>query len=260
MADRKKAGVKVESPSAEQAAGAIAAALRRQRDPARAKAVQRYFSDEIVALGVGLPAVRQLVRLHTKPLKAVWTVDDAVACCERLVQEPQIEIRTAGILVLGAFKKDLTPAVTEPAFVWLRKRFDNWALVDAMSSAVLSPLLEKHPEVERTLRAWSGDDCLWVRRAAIVTLVPFARHGRYIDLAYRLAQERLGDPEPLMHKAIGWLLREAGRTDAKRLREFLLRQGSAIPRVSLRYAIEHFPARDRAEVMGATRGTRRMGG
>lgn len=257
MADKKNNNKEAGSSSVGRVAADIIAALRKEGNPARARAVQRYFSDEIVALGVSAPTVRDLVRRQTKPLKDVWTLNDAVRCCDLLLREPQVEVRVAGILVLAAFKKDFTPALTDHAGKWLRKRLDNWALVDALSGSVMSPLLERHPDTERTLRAWSKDKCLWVRRAALVTLVPFARRGQLLDLAYRLARARLADREALMHKAVGWLLREAGRTDARRLRQFLLRHGPAIPRISLRYAIEHFSGQDRIEVMTATRGKRR---
>jgi 3-methyladenine DNA glycosylase AlkD len=249
---------KTESPTARQAAGSVVAALHKQRNSARARAVQRYFSDEIAALGVAAPTVRGLVKNQMKPLRGTWMLDEAIECCDLLLKEPQTEPRMAGVLVLAAFKKDFTPMLTDHAWRWLRKRLDNWALVDVFSGSVLSPLLEKYPGIGATrtspLQVWSRDKCLWVRRAAIVTLVPFARRGQLLDLSYRLARERLGDQEPLMQKAIGWLLREAGRTDAGRLQQFLLRQGFAIPRISLRYAIEHFSPENRAKVMIATRG------
>jgi 3-methyladenine DNA glycosylase AlkD len=246
---------------AEQVAGDIIAALHREGDPARAKAAQYYFKNEIAALGVTAPTVRALVRERTKPLRNVWTLDDAIQCCDLLLQEVETEVRVSGILVLGAFKKDVTPVLMDHAYQWLRTRLDNWALVDSLSGSVLSPLLEKYPEVGTTpaspLQAWSKDECLWVRRAVLVTLVPFARHGKYLDLSYQLARDHLSDPEDLMHKAIGWLLREAGRTDAERLRRFLLKEGPALPRTSLRYAIEHFSAAERKELMNATRGSHR---
>jgi 3-methyladenine DNA glycosylase AlkD len=118
---------------------------------------------------------------------------------------------------------------------------------------VLTPLLNAQPTFERTLKAWSKDPCLWVRRAAIVTLVPDARHGQRLDLVYRLAREHFPDTEDLMHKAVGWLLREAGKTDMKRLRAFLVQHGPAIPRTSLRYAIERFPASARQKILQQTR-------
>ena len=170
-----------------------------------------------------------------------------------MLREPELEVRGIGILILSAFSREFRPGLTRVARRWFETRLDNWALVDSFCGSVLSPLLEQHPGVERTLRAWSRARSLWVRRAAIVTLVPFARRGRLLDMVYELAQEHFADPEDLMHKAVGWLLREAGKTDLPRLRQFLLRHGPAIPRTTLRYAIERFPVVDRGQLLQVTR-------
>jgi hypothetical protein len=84
-------------------------------------------------------------------------------------------------------------------------------------------------------------------------LVPFARRGQSLDLAYELAGDCFSDREDLMHKATGWLLREAGKTDMRRLRGFLLEHGPRVPRTALRYAIERFPENERAHLLAATR-------
>ena len=89
-----------------------------------------------------------------------------------------------------------------------------------------------------------------------MTLVLPARRGQYLEAAYELASEHFSDGEDLMHKAIGWLLREAGKTDMPRLKTFLLQHGNSIPRTSLRYAIERFPEGVRRELLLRTRGSR----
>ncbi len=226
--------------------------LRAMRNPERAKGVQQYFKHAIVALGIDTPTARTYCREQVKRLKPVWTVREAVTLCDRLLQEREMEIRGTGFLILGAFKKEFTPELLPWAKRWLNARLDNWALVDGFCGEVLSPLLEQHPAVEATLRQWSGERLLWVRRAALVTLVPFARRGRHLDLAYALARDHFDDLEDLMHKATGWLLREAGKTDMPRLRAFLLEHGPAIPRTALRYAIERFPAAERARLLKLT--------
>jgi 3-methyladenine DNA glycosylase AlkD len=164
-----------------------------------------------------------------------------------------MDIRGAGILVLAAFKRQFTPALAAYADRWLGRRLDNWALVDTFSGSVLAPLLDRCPEFEDCLLRWSGSGSMWHRRAAMVTLVPFARRGQRLDLAYRLASHHFPDAEDLMHKATGWLLREAGKTDMPRLERFLRQHGPAIPRTALRYAIERFPIPERAELLAATR-------
>jgi 3-methyladenine DNA glycosylase AlkD len=94
-----------------------------------------------------------------------------------------------------------------------------------------------------------------VRRAAAVAMIPLARHGRSLDPAYRIAVALAPDEHDLIHKATGWLLREAGKTDMRRLERFLRARGSRFSRTSVRYAIERFPAAKRKQLLGATRET-----
>jgi 3-methyladenine DNA glycosylase AlkD len=241
------------TPRPAEVAATIIRTLRSWRDPARAGDIQRYFKNAVVALGIGTPKLRAFATEQAKAVRPVWDVSDAVACCDRLLREPELEIRGTGILILAAFRRGFTRDLLPPAKRWLDTRLDNWALVDSFCSGVLSPLLDRDASVEPELRRWSGAERLWVRRAALVTLVPFARRGRLLDLAYELAGEHFPDPEDLMHKATGWLLREAGKTDAARLRRFLLQHGPAIPRTALRYAIERFPAAERRRLLEQTR-------
>ncbi len=241
------------TPEVAEKARELIAWLHGRSDPERARGVQQYFKHEIAALGVDTPTLREFATAQANVLKAVWTFPTATRLCDRLLQAPELEIRGLGILILGAFRREFRPSLTRVARRWLGTRLDNWALVDSFCGSVLSPLLESYPCVEGTLRQWSGARSLWVRRAAVVTLVPFARRGRGLDRAYERAREHFPDPEDLMHKAVGWLLREAGKTDPLRLRRFLERHGPAIPRTTLRYAIERFPAPDRRRLLTSTR-------
>ena len=242
-----------QTPGIEQVAQTLIQGLRRLRDPVRAAGTQKYFKHTVVALGVDTPTLRAFVKEQVRPLVGTWTLDQAVECCDRLLRGPEMEIQGAGFLLLGAFKKGFTMDLVSPARRWLGSQLDNWALVDGFCNTVLSPLLEQSPEFEKTLRVWSRDRSLWVRRAAIVTLVPLARRGRVLDTVYGLATEHFQDHEDLMHKALGWLLREAGKTDSERLRRFLLQHGPATPRTTLRYAIERFPSKQREQLLGLTR-------
>jgi len=248
-----RAGVRKTPLTVTQVAEETARRLRRMKDPVRARGAQQYFKHEIVALGITTPALRRFVQEQVGVLRQVWSLPQAIRLCDHLLREPELEIRGAGILILAAFKREFTPDLLVPAQRWLDTRLDNWALVDAFCGSVLSPLLDRHPSAEATLRSWSDHERLWVRRAALVTLVPFARRGRLLDLVYALTRDHFSDPEDLMHKATGWLLREAGKTDADRLRQFLLRHGPLIPRTALRYAIERFSAVERATLLRTTR-------
>jgi 3-methyladenine DNA glycosylase AlkD len=237
----------------EQAAADICSRLRRMGDPVRARGTQQYFKHEVVALGITTPVLRAFARERAAELLRQWQARQAIELCDRLLREPELEIRGTGFLILGAFGKQLTPDLLKRAERWFKRRLDNWALVDGFCGEVLSPLLERYPDVERILACWSRAKSLWLRRAALVALVPFARRGHRLDTVYRLAREHFADPEDLMHKATGWLLREAGKTDMPRLKRFLLRRGPAIPRTALRYAIERFPPSERNGLLRHTR-------
>ena len=237
----------------EQAASQIMRELSELADPRKAASTQRFFVEPIQALGIDAPTMRGLERGWIRRWKPVWHLREARALCTRLLQEPQIEIRTAGFLVLGGFVDEFDRTLWCHSERWLSRWLDNWALVDGFASTVLSPLLGRHPDGANELRRWTRAKSMWVRRAAVVTLVPFARHGEQLELAFELAEALLAEKEDLMHKAVGWLLRETGKTDPRALEAFLLRHCGAIPRTAVRYAIERFPAPERQRLLEQTR-------
>jgi 3-methyladenine DNA glycosylase AlkD len=236
-----------------EAAASIIRELREKADPRKAESARRFFTESIISLGIDAPTMRALARSWILRLKPAWHLNEARDLCDLLFQQPDIESRAAGFLILGGFTREFDRTLWSQSETWLNQRLDNWALIDGFCSTVLSPLLKQHPEGVRILRRWTRSRCMWMRRASVVTLVPFARHGEQLDLAYELAEALLGQKEDLMHKAVGWLLREAGKTNPQRLKEFLLLHGPAIPRTSLRYAIERFPAEERQRLLLQTR-------
>ena len=103
------------------------------------------------------------------------------------------------------------------------------------------------------MESWNRSPNLWLRRASAVSFVKPAGKGRYLDHAYRIATALQPDSHDLIHKACGWLLREAGKSDAARLEGYLLAHGSAISRTTVRYAIKRFPASKRQRILQETR-------
>jgi 3-methyladenine DNA glycosylase AlkD len=236
-----------------QTATRIVRELHELADPRKAEVAQRFVATPIQALGIDTPTLRSLTRVWIQQLKPTWHLREACALCDLLLQQPHIETRAAGILVLGGFSHEFDHNLCRQAERWLNRYLDNWALVDCLASAVVSPLLQRYPECAAELWRWIKSKCLWTRRAAVVTLVPFARRGEQLGLAYELAEASLGNKEDLMHKAVGWLLREAGKTNPRRLKTFLLRHRGAIPRTTVRYAIERFSASERKRLLKQTR-------
>jgi 3-methyladenine DNA glycosylase AlkD len=222
-------------------------------DPERAQNTQRFFKHPVSAYGVETPALRRIVRDWLLTLKHSWDLNRAVALCDLLIKEKQVESKGIGILILAGFKQQFSPELLATVKKWLESHCDNWATVDTLAPSILSPIIGEYPNLIPRIISWKNSPVLWVRRAAVVTFVPHARKGKYLNFSYTLAESLFSDQEDLMHKALGWLLREAGRTNQKRLKQFLLLHGPEIPRTTVRYAIEKFPEDERKRLLEETR-------
>ena len=156
----------------------------------------------------------------------------------------------AGISVIRAIWVSTTSGRTDELSA---NHSANWATTDAICGALIGPLIVVHPELAPRMRGWARDPNMWVRRAAAVALIPSVRQGRALDLAYEIARRMHPDKEDLIQKAVGWMLREAGKPDPGRLERYLRANGPSIPRTTLRYAIERFPVNRRKSLLKATR-------
>jgi 3-methyladenine DNA glycosylase AlkD len=119
---------------------------------------------------------------------------------------------------------------------------NNWDLVDISAPYVVGAHLEKRPR--NRLYELAASRSLWERRIAIIATLHFIRLNDLTD-TLRISRLLLTDREDLIHKAAGWMLREAGKRDTSALEAFLERHASSMPRTMLRYAIEKYPPAER---------------
>jgi 3-methyladenine DNA glycosylase AlkD len=131
------------------------------------------------------------------------------------------------------------------------KYVNNWDLVDVSCGPIVGGYLRNRDR--SPLYELARSDLLWERRIAMVSSQAFLAQGETSNL-YRLAEILLPDRHDLIHKAVGWSLREAGKkVDREELRRFLDRHAATMPRTALRYAIEHFDAAERQHYLGLAR-------
>lgn len=218
--------------------------------------ITQYFQPEEHVLGLGLstPRLRQIERRVYGTVKGAWGYGEAVVFADQLLHERYQEARALGLMVLARFHDEFEPDLLSRARAWLiADRLDNWSLTDLLGTKVLAPLLQRSPALAERLKSWTAGRNVWLRRAALVALVPLARRGQQLALAYSIVTRLQRDKNDLIQKAAGWLLRESGQTNPRRLATYLVAHGPRVPRTTLRYAIELFPLAQRDELLARTR-------
>ncbi len=216
-------------------------------DPSQVEGLMRFFKtgpgqygEGDKFLGIKVPVTRSVV-------KECWK-DVGFKELEDCIMSEYHEIRLAALLTLVQIfahaKKN--PELQEQCvdfYLLHTDRINNWDLVDLSCYELIgSWLLDK----DRTLLydlARNGRN-IWEQRIGMVSTMQFIRHGQTAD-TYAIADILLNHKHDLIQKAVGWLLREAGKRDADELRRWLLPRANTMPRTALRYAIEKFPDSER---------------
>jgi 3-methyladenine DNA glycosylase AlkD len=187
-------------------------------------------------IGVRVPALRRLVREFRG-----LTMADA----RQLLHSPIHEERLLALLILvDAYDRgsELERSAIFRLYLDNTACINNWDLVDGSAPGIVGRHLETRPR--KVLFELANSSDLWERRIAVLTAFWFIRRNEF-DEILRLAEMLLRDRHDLIHKAVGWMLREAGKRDVTVLRGFLEQHAARMPRTMLRYAIEKLPVAER---------------
>lgn len=236
----------------------VLAALEREGNPSPDSAAflahffktgEGQYGEGDIFIGVRVPDTRRVAAEYH---------DLSPTALEELLESPIHEVRLAAVIIMAnqAEKRGVGDDLKKALFdLYLRRtdRINNWDIVDCSCRAIVGGYLMKHPEkTETVLRKLATSDNMWERRIAMVSTWQFIRQ-RQLDPTFMVAELLLGDKHDLIHKAVGWMLREAGKQDMARLERFLADEGSRMPRTTVRYAIERFPTKKRKALLEATR-------
>ncbi|MEM9644284.1 MAG: DNA alkylation repair protein [Planctomycetota bacterium] len=178
----------------------------------------------------------------------------------KLFESPWHECRSTGMFVLvlqferasRARNVDRTEERRELVDFYLEHRSaaNNWDIVDGTAPKILGSWVLEHPDAREKLIRFSESADVWERRMAVLATLTLIRESQFsetIDLAVKL----MNDDHELIHKAVGWMLREIGKQDPGVLRSFLALHAKLMPRTMLRYAIEKFDSKERKKWMTA---------
>jgi len=228
----------------------LKAALQTYVRPGSAEVLGRFFKTGEgqygagdVFIGVRVPQTRAVCK-QFKDL----SLDEV----QKLLDSDIHEHRLAGLILLSTAYPKATAEVKQQIFdLYLKNvyagRVNNWDLVDLSAEFIIGPHLEKRSR--ELLITLAKSDKLWERRVAIISTFYFLRH-KDASTTLQIAEILLHDPEDLIQKAVGWMLREMGkRVDVALLVEFLQAHAATMPRTMLRYAIEHLSAEQKLHFM-----------
>lgn len=221
-------------------------------DPLRAQALRRFFKTGPgeygagdVFLGITVPLQRRIAKRYGDlPLLNV----------KRLLKSAIHEHRLTALLILvDQFKRTDARGTKRIVELYLAsaRRVNNWDLVDTSAPYILGEFFCTDRTCA-TLKNLARSENLWERRIAIVATLALIRKGRF-DITIRIARMLRDDSHDLIHKAVGWMLREVGKKDEPTLKKFLDVNAGRMPRTMLRYAIERLSERERKQYMNSRR-------
>jgi len=200
------------------------------------------YSD--IFLGVRAPKIRLIAKKY---------IDISIVDMKILIQSKYHEERFLGLIILvnkySKTKDKKTKNQLYKIYISSFKYINNWDLVDVTCPHVIGKhLIDKDRSI---LYKWSKSDDLWTKRIAIVSTFSFIRQNDLED-TFKIAEILLQDKHDLIHKAVGWMLREAGKRDLEKEEIFLKKYYRDMPRTMLRYAIEKFPESKRQAYLKGT--------
>jgi 3-methyladenine DNA glycosylase AlkD len=217
----------------------IRARLQKLGTKKRAKGSQRYFKtgpgeygDGDIFIGVTVPELRRLATEYQS-----ITLREVIQLLRSTIHEERL---LALLLLVRAYAKADARTKKHIYDLYLENThyINNWDLVDASAMHIVGAFLVG--KSKKTLHNLTRSNNLWERRIAVMATFHFIKYGEFAA-SLAIARTLLSDEEDLIHKAVGWMLREIGKRDIQVEEQFLKKHYKRMPRTMLRYAIEQFP-------------------
>lgn len=217
--------------------------LRKLKNPEKAKVLQRFFKtgkgeygEGDIFLGIIVPLQRAIAKKYSNlPLEDIKLLLNSKIHEERL---------TAVFIIIQQYKKGDEKSRKRIYEFYLknRKGINNWDLIDLSAPKIVGDyLIDKNKSI---LYKFAKSNDLWEKRIAILSTYTFIRNEKYDD-TLSISKILLHDDHDLIHKGVGWMLREVGKSNLKIEENFLKKYYKTMPRTMLRYAIEKFPEKKR---------------
>ena len=226
----------------------LRAELKKSADDATKQSFQRFFKEGVKCYGVKTGTVGKIAKAFWKEIKSL-PKQDLFALCEELYQsdvteEAFIVSNWVPNLADRFEREDLTVFKK-----WIDRYINNWAKCDGFCNHSLGDFIEKFPDCLLEIKSWTKSKNRWMKRAAAVSLIVPAKQGKYLVDVFEIADVLLEDPDDMVQKGYGWLLKEASRLHQREVFDYVVKNKTRMPRTALRYAIELMPKELKREAM-----------
>ena len=148
-----------------------------------------------------------------------------------------------------SIRKNYEPQDLDMFEKWIGSYVDNWASCDTLCNHTVGEFLEMYPDSISELKRWATSSNRWMKRAAAVSLIIPARHGKFLNQILQIADILLLDPDDLVQKGYGWMLKAASQAHENEIFEYVMSHKAVMPRTALRYAIEKMPSEKKTKAM-----------
>jgi 3-methyladenine DNA glycosylase AlkD len=224
--------------------------LRSAGSPERAVREKAYLKSALDHYGATMPVITSIAKAVRREHPEL-DHDDLVALGVSLWSRPVHERRMTAAALFELNSQLLDTDDVPLLERWLRES-RTWALVDGIAASVVGPLVERRPELGSVLDRWASDDDFWIRRSALLGLLPGLRQGAGdFERFSRYADSMLDDKEFFIRKAIGWVLRDTARKRPGMVFEWLLPRARRASGVTLREAVKPLSAEQPTAVFAA---------
>jgi 3-methyladenine DNA glycosylase AlkD len=209
---------------------------------------RRFFKEDIRCHGIKSAEVAAIGKEFYKQIKGL-TKDEVFGLCEELWQTGSMEECMIACHWSYNVRKSYEQGDLKTFEGWIRHYVTNWATCDTLCNHTVGEYIEMFPKQISVLRKWAKSDIRWMRRASAVSLIIPARHGKFLEDILEIADTLLMDPDDLVQKGYGWMLKAASESHQREIFEYVLGKRATMPRTALRYAIEKMSPAMRERLM-----------
>lgn len=226
----------------------IRQALIQNSDEKTKKSGEAFFKEPVRMYGVKSATVGKIAKEHYKKLTDK-NKPEVFEQCEKLWKSGYIEESFIACSWSYIVRKEYKPEDLKVFEKWVSKYVNNWASCDTLCNHTVGTLVEMYPVCLQGLTEWAESQNRWMRRAAAVSLIIPARHGKFLKEIFDLADILLTDKDDMVQKGYGWMLKAASEAHQQDVFNYVMKNKLKMPRTSLRYAIEKMPDELRKRAM-----------